>query len=165
MEACGFAVSTPRLFESNIVLDDPQGSIKGSNRLLRVRQAGALITVTYKGKEVDGVHKRRVEREFHADDLEECLAVFAGVGLNPAYRYEKYRTEFARAGEPGHAVLDETPIGVYMELEGPPEWIDRAARDLGFSQQDYILLSYMRLYLQWCEGQGIAPTNMVFDAQ
>ena len=161
----GFAISTPRIFEQNIVLDDPAGSIKGSNRLLRVRQAGDLITVTYKGREIDGVHKRREEREFHADNLDECIAVFSGVGLKPAYRYEKFRTEFARSGEPGHAVLDETPIGTYMELEGPPEWIDQAAADLDFTQADYILLSYMRLYLKWCDANGQTPTNMVFTRQ
>ncbi len=161
----GFAISTSRIFEQNIVLDDPDGSIKASNRLLRVRQAGDLITVTYKGREIDGIHKRREEREFHANNLDECLAVFAGIGLRPAYRYEKYRTEFARDGQPGHAVVDETPIGVYMELEGPPEWIDQAARDLGFSPVDYILLSYMRLYAAWCEARGLAQKDMLFGIE
>ena len=76
-------------------------------------------------------HKQRVEREFMASNADECLAVFAGVGFHPAFRYEKYRTEFARRarrgekGKQGLVTLDETPIGVFMELEGPAEWIDR----------------------------------------
>ena len=31
-----------------------------------------------------------------------------------------------------------------MELEGPARWIDKTARELGFSRDDYILLSYGR---------------------
>jgi adenylate cyclase class 2 len=60
------------------------------------------------------------------------------------------------------ATLDETPIGVYMELEGSPRWIDRAARRLGFSERDYITASYGRLYLEWCAAQKIEPGHMVF---
>jgi adenylate cyclase, class 2 len=61
------------------------------------------------------------------------------------------------------ATVDETPIGVFLELEGLPRWVDRIARVLGFSAADYITLSYGRLYIEACAARGIAPTNMVFD--
>ena len=32
--------------------------------------------------------------------------------------------------------LDETPIGAFVELEGPAEAIDRAATELGFGKSD-----------------------------
>ena len=76
----------------------------------------------------------------------------------------EYRTEYARQGEPGHALLDETPIGVFMELEGPARWIDRTAKQLGFSRDDYILLSYGRLYEQWRQAHGIESTDMSFGS-
>ena len=60
------------------------------------------------------------------------------------------------------ATLDETPIGMFMELEGTPTWIDRTARKLGFGQPDYITASYGRLYLDWCREHGVKPGNMVF---
>ena len=158
----GFRVLRARVFEQNIVLDDDKGSVKGRGLLLRVRSARKVTTVTFKGREVPGIHKRREEREFKASDLEECLAVFENLGFTPSLRYEKYRTEFVRGEEPGHVTLDETPIGVFMELEGPSRWIDQTAKDLGFSRDDYIGLSYARLYEQWCREHGVVSNNMSF---
>jgi adenylate cyclase, class 2 len=162
LRAQGFRIAKPRVFEQNIVLDDPSGSLRARNLLLRVRTAGKIITCTFKGKEISGLHKRREEREFRVDDLAECLALFQGIGYAPSLRYEKYRTEFARPEDPGVAMLDETPIGTYMELEGPARWIDRTARELGFSRGDYIPASYSRLFANWCAGRGIESCEMAF---
>jgi adenylate cyclase class IV len=76
LREAGFRIVKARVFESNTVLDDENGSLKARNLLLRVRSAGNTITRTFKGKEVSGPHKRREEREFHPDDLEACLALF-----------------------------------------------------------------------------------------
>lgn len=162
LKSRGFRVLRARVFEQNIVLDDENGSVRARNLLLRVRSAGKRITVTFKGREAHGVYKRREEREFQASDLEECLAVFGGVGFTPSLRYEKYRTEFIRGEEPGVATLDETPIGIFMELEGPARWIDATAKDLGFSRDDYIGLSYGRLFEKWCAEHGVVSRNMSF---
>jgi len=59
-------------------------------------------------------------------------------------------------------LLDETPIGNFLELEGSPRWIDRTARRLGFSPKDYINRSYGYLYLAWCRERRIRPKDMVF---
>lgn len=159
----GFGILHRRVFEQNIVLDDARGSVRGRGLLLRVRSAGKAITVTFKGAEVPGVFKRREEREFRASDLGECLAVFQGLGFGTSLRYEKYRTEFVRGDEPGHVTLDETPIGVFLELEGPSRWIDSTAKDLGFSRDDYIGLSYSRLFEKWCREHGVVSNNMSFE--
>jgi adenylate cyclase class 2 len=127
-----------------------------------VRSAGNILTCTFKGRELPGIHKRREEREFHPDDLAECLALFAGLGFVPSLRYEKYRTEFTCEGDPGTAMLDETPIGVFLELEGPARWLDATAKRLGYSRDDYILLSYGRLYADWCTEYEIVSNEMVF---
>jgi adenylate cyclase class 2 len=120
------------------------------------------VTCTFKGREIPGPHKQREEREFRASDFHEAVAVFHGLGYAPAFRYEKYRTEFARSGEPGHVTLDETPVGVLLELEGPAEWIDHTAKELGFQPGDYILKSYGRLYAEWREKHPEAPADMIF---
>ena len=159
----GFKTIAPRIFERNLVLDDEGGSLREHGMLLRVRGAGKTVTCTFKGPVMPGRHKSRVEDEFTASDLDSCLAVFAGLGFHEAFRYEKYRTEFARDREPGIATIDETPIGVYMELEGPARWIDRTAKTLGFSRDAYITASYGQLYTDWCEAGGIQPTDMRFN--
>ena len=59
-------------------------------------------------------------------------------------------------------VYDETPIGNYLELEGPKGWIDAVAAQLGYRRQDYITESYVRLYYQKRAELGRKPVNMVF---
>jgi adenylate cyclase class 2 len=157
-----FKMTAPRIFERNLVLDDDEGSLRARGMLLRVREAGKTSTCTFKGPDIPGRHKRRIEREFTASDAESCLAVFAGVGFHESFRYEKYRTEFARKNDPGIATIDETPIGVFMELEGPARWIDTTAQALGFTRDAYITASYARLYFAWCEEHEIQPTGMRF---
>ena len=61
--------------------------------------------------------------------------------------------------------LDETPIGTFVELEGPPAAIDRAAQELGFTQRDYIVQNYLALYLEGCRRLGQQPRDMVFAAK
>lgn len=58
--------------------------------------------------------------------------------------------------------LDETPIGVFLELEGPKRVIDRAANKLGYAKSDYLTVSYLELYGSDCLMQGRKPGNMVF---
>jgi adenylate cyclase class 2 len=158
----GFGVTKARVFEQNLVLDDQDRSLYARGVLLRVRRAGKTVTCTSKGPEVPGRHKRREENEFTASAFEPCLAFFATLGYAESFRYEKYRTELAVPGEPGHVTLDETPIGVFFELEGPARWIDRTAKNLGFAQGTWITASYWRLYNEWCARQGIQPTSMRF---
>ena len=157
-----FKVIAPRIFERNRVLDDNEGSLRARGTLLRVREAGKVSTCTFKGPDIPGRHKRRTEREFIASDAEACLALFAGLGFRESFRYEKYRTEFARRNDAGIATLDETPIGVFMELEGPARWIDTTARALGFTRDAYITASYASLYFAWCEEHEIQPADMCF---
>jgi adenylate cyclase class 2 len=88
--------------------------------------------------------------------------ILARLDFTPAFRYEKYRTEYQRGKEKGVATLDETPIGVWLELEGPPAWIDRNARRLGFTESNYSTASYYGLYVDYCRERGLQPTNMTW---
>lgn len=157
-----FTVSRRRVFESNIIFDTAGLRLRRASTLLRVRQAGRLTTVTYKGRPAVAKYKSREELESQVTDRAAMHAIFERLGFRPVFRYEKYRTEFRQNGGAGLATLDETPVGVYLELEGPPNWIDRTARQLGFGEQDYITDSYARLYLNWCRTNRVKPSNMVF---
>ncbi|PYU67491.1 MAG: hypothetical protein DMG49_18475, partial [Acidobacteria bacterium] len=80
---------------------------------------------------------------------------------------EKYRTTFrlpaSKAWAKGLLIeLDETPIGTFVELEGPAAAIDRAAEELGFSKRDYVLKNYLWLYMEDCRRKGLQPSHMVF---
>jgi adenylate cyclase, class 2 len=161
LRAKGFRVTKPRVFEANDVFDTPELRLRNSGSLLRVRQVKNEAKLTYKAPPQNGKHKTREELEVTADSAQMLSAILARLGFQRVFRYEKYRTEFGR-GRTGVVTLDETPIGCYMELEGPPDWIDRTARLLGFTESDYITLSYGRLYLDWCAQRGLDPADMVF---
>jgi adenylate cyclase class 2 len=119
------------------------------------------VTLTYKGPPKNSKHKSREELEIMASDARTLGAILGRLGFQRVFRYEKYRTEFQR-GSTGIVTLDETPIGNYLELEGAPPWIDRTARLLGFTEPDYITLSYGSLYLDWCAREGHEPADMTF---
>jgi predicted adenylyl cyclase CyaB len=144
----GFEVLHPRIFERNYIFDTPEATLRGSRRLLRLRDAGGLVTLTFKGPAETGKHKTREEREVHPDSFEEMQIILERLGYQVSFRYEKYRTEFARPGVHGIATVDETPAGAFMELEGEAAWIDRTAAELGFTEADYITASYATLYAE-----------------
>lgn len=162
IELAGFAVETGRLFEANFVLDTADNHLRQRGELIRLRQVGGEYVLTYKGISVPGPHKIREELEVRVDDGPILHEIFQRLGYEIKFRYEKYRTTFRRAGEPGVVTLDETPIGAFLELEGPSEWIDRTAAALGFTPEQYVLESYGALYHQYCREHGVPPTNMTF---
>jgi adenylate cyclase, class 2 len=161
----GFTVSRKRVFERNVIFDTPKRTLRKESRLLRIRQAGAVNTITYKGRPEVAKHKSREELELEISDTTAMGAILDRMGMQPVFRYEKYRTEFRQARGAGMAMLDETPIGVYLELEGSPRWIDRTARQLGFAEQSYIVRSYARLYVEWCMSKKVQVGDMVFRAR
>lgn len=162
LSGASFKPMHERAFEANTVFDTPARNLLNSSRLLRLRSFRGEAILTFKGAPEPGLHKIRPEIETTAGDAEAMQQILLALGYEVLFRYEKYRTTFKREGEAGHAVLDETPIGVYLELEGPAEWIDSSASDLGYSPVDYILLSYGALYRQHCRDSNIEPAHMVF---
>jgi adenylate cyclase class 2 len=163
LREAGFVVSRPRVFEANTLFDTPDLSLRTSFRLLRIRQAGRVATMTFKGAPEIGKHKSREELELEISSAAAMMSIVERLGYRRMFRYEKYRTEFHQPRRAGIAMLDETPVGVYLELEGAPRWIDLSARRLGFQESDYITASYGRVYLEWCAANGRQPGDMTFS--
>lgn len=161
----GFREKTPRTFERNILYDTPDRRLRSQQSILRVRNYGGQWKVTHKclpnNHDPGARHKHRDETETSVKDGEAIGQIFTQLGYGPAFVYEKWRTEFADAT--GHCVLDETPIGVYAELEGPEEWIDETGQKLGMDTNQFITLSYGRLFDQWRQKTGSAAENLTFD--
>ena len=159
----GFEASTARSFERNTVWDTPERMLKGSGEIVRLRDTRGKHILTYKGKAQTSKYKSREEVESEFGDAQVLERIFTRLGLQPRFRYEKYRTEYRRGSEPGVVTVDETPIGNYIELEGPPEWIDATGAELGFDESEFSTKSYGALYLESCVERGIVPSNMVFE--
>lgn len=158
----GFQVSAPRQWESNDIYDTPDHSLRGKEMLLRLRRSGDKSVITWKGPGSPGPHKSRPELETSLGSLETLGRILEQLGYQRSFRYEKYRTEYADEKKRGVVTVDETPIGDFLEIEGPAGWIDSTAAQLGFSKKEYILESYGNLYLEHCKKHGLEPGNMVF---
>ncbi len=94
-------------------------------------------------------YKIREEHEIRVSDQEEVNRIIEGLGLRPCFRYEKFRTTYRLPGIRNLKVeIDETPIGLFLELEGPRREIDRAAARLSFGPAEYITKSYGALFME-----------------
>jgi adenylate cyclase class 2 len=166
LEQAGFHLDTPRTFESNVLYDTADRQMRARTEILRIRTYGHKCTLTHKRLPDNGPgedrHKHRIETETQVSDGKALAEVFHSLGLIPAFRYEKWRTEWSD-GE-GHCVFDETPIGNFAELEGQPDWIDRVAAKLGVPHSEYMTLSYGRLFEQWRDEHHSSAQHLTFDA-
>ena len=166
-----FHLDTPRTFESNTLYDTPRRSLREAGQILRLRQYGDLWTLTHKRhpdvEDPASRYKTRIETETHVDDGPALESIFLHLGYTPAFRYEKYRTEWSHAAlgspTPGHLVIDETPIGTWGELEGPPAWIDATLAELEIDPASCITESYGKLFLAWKERTRSPAEHLTFD--
>ncbi len=173
--------------EVNRLFDTPQQNLMERGQLLRIRtetpqkrasrgRSVSRAILTFKSppagsqKTDDRVYKVREETELTISDSPALQKIFEGLGMRQWFQYEKYRTTFRFPGQQRWAKdllieVDETPIGTFVELEGPEAAIDQAANRLGFSPADYIQKNYYVLYVDWCRAHGVTPSNMVFSAK
>lgn len=160
LRRAGFRRVTPRTHEMNTLYDLPSGELRARGEVLRLREYGGRWKLTHKTKGKAGRHKTRVENETAVSDGTQAENILLALGYRPAFRYEKFRTEWTDGT--GHVVLDDTPIGNYGEIEGPPRWIDRTARALAIDTDNYITESYVALFFAWKQRTGSAAENMTF---
>jgi adenylate cyclase class 2 len=184
------ARGTGRVHEENVIFDTPQGGLAKHGQLLRIRTetvegrtkgkgtAKRRFVVTFKrppsqqsggmsDRSPGGHYKVREEIEVEVAEAENLTKIFEGLGMRGWFRYEKYRTTLQMPASKSWAKgllieIDETPIGTFVELEGPPEAIDRTAGALGFSKRDYVLKNYLSLYVEECRRRGEEPRDMLF---
>jgi adenylate cyclase class 2 len=165
LEQRGYKLTEPRTLEADQLFDRAR-ELRDSDQLLRLRQTRDntqdRALVTYKGPGAKGLHKSREEIEFDVSDPEAFTLVLQRLGYYPSFRYEKYRTKFASPGEPGFITVDETPIGIFLELEGAPEWIDQTAARLGYPRAKYLTSSYASLYKEFRLEHPGESGNMTF---
>ncbi len=167
----------PRVHELNTLYDTPEGNLARQGQILRLRverpsaranragkarekasgesETSALLTFKGPAKgpraNTPGRYKIREERELRIRDPGEAPRILEALGVRPWFRYEKFRTVFELPGMRSlKLALDETPIGLFLELEGPPGEIDRAAELLGFARSGYITKSYGALFMEQC---------------
>lgn len=146
LDRLGAVCERTRMFEDNVLYDDPGGSLRAAGCVLRLREVGGETLLTFKGPKrvVEGV-KSRDEHETRVASAAEMRAILAAAGYRPIFRYQKYRETWSFRGV--EVVVDETPIGTFFELEGELASIHEAASALGYTSNDYVSDSYVALFV------------------
>lgn len=163
-EAVLAAGATPlhgRRMQEDALLDTEDEQLRRRRCILRVRTENGKARLTFKGPVQPSFMKVREEVETLVGDGEVLLRVLQELGLHVWFRYEKFREEFAR--EDVIVAVDETPVGVFVEIEGGEEGITQMAMALGREPSDYVLDSYRGLFLAQRDGSGLTGRDMVFE--
>lgn len=162
--ALGARLVHPRSLEVNVLLDLPEQPLRARAAMLRARRYGGRSFLTYK-EPVPGPagYKIRREIEIVVPDADAVIRTLEASGLKRMWLYMKYRTVYEL--EDLHILLDETPIGNYLELEGSRSSIDTVASRLGRAADQYLTLSYRGLYEQDCSKRGVVPGDMIFGTE
>jgi adenylate cyclase, class 2 len=165
LSAAGFHLVTRRTHEMNTLYDLPGEVLRKRHQLLRIRKYGSTWTLTHKSGAKRGKHSSRVELEISVSDGKKLDSILRALGYAPSFRYEKFRAEWldqSRSDGKGKVVVDETPIGNFCEIEGPPRWIDATAEKLGVKPADYITKNYAGLFLDWKQKMRNSAKEMTF---
>ena len=150
--------------ERNILFDDAGETLQARGCALRLRttESGALLT--FKGRaEFSGGVKSRLELESGVEAPGRIEALLGQLGYAPCFVYEKRRTtwRFPDAARPV-VVVDETPLGLFAEVEGTHEAVRALAGELGVAEGAFIPESYAALWMKARETDPGLPHDMVF---
>jgi adenylate cyclase class 2 len=135
----------PRVLETNLRFDLPDGSLRAAGRVLRLRRdTQARLTYKGAGQNDQGILDRE-ELEFVVDDFEKARKFLEALGYQQSMVYEKYRTTYEL--ENVDIMLDELPYGKFVEIEGETnEQIQAVAQKLHLDESAAINNSYTGLF-------------------
>jgi len=163
--AAGASASQPRRLQDDALFDTSEELLRKKGCIVRVRterwaDGRETTTLTLKGPVQPGPMKIRDEHETRVEKGDALAHVLDVLGLRSWFRYQKYREEFSAPGL--IAAVDETPVGVFVELEGSEDSIRTMTSAIGRSPGDFILDSYYRLFVSRREQFGVTGPHMLF---
>ena len=161
VEAAGAAPLRCRRLQEDALLDDVHETLKRRRCVLRVRVESGRSLLTFKGPVQPSPMKLREEIETVVGDGEMLLRCLEQLGYSVWFRYQKYREEYALSDV--IVAIDETPVGVFVEIEGDERGILDATRALGRGPADFVLDSYRSLFMEHRRAHGMPATDMLFE--
>lgn len=154
LEAAEAILDMPATPEHNLILDDAEGSLVAAREVLRLRRYGEASILTFKGpKRMQGAVKIRAEHETVVLDEAATRAVLEALGYRVVKAYEKVREVWSLG--PVQIVLDHTPVGDFVEIEGPAGELEDLAGEIGLDLGDAVTGSYLEL---WEEARAADPS-------
>lgn len=158
----GAVPHTRRRLQDDRLYDTDDNMLFAQRSALRLRLDGERAIVTFKGPVEPGMLKTREEIETPVASHEAMAAILSRLGFTPWFRYQKYREEFRAAGVV--AAIDETPAGVFVEIEGEEDGILQLAAALERAPSDFILDSYRGVWMKHQQARGLPAGDMLFES-
>jgi adenylate cyclase class 2 len=129
------------------------GEMDERGATLRLRKIGDFTVLTYKEKVKSGEGaKQKIEHETNVSDVEAMEQIIERLGYRLTAVYEK-RRKYWKLNDV-EVVLDELPFGLYMEIEGTIESIDKAEKKLGLKEAEREPRGYPRLTVKYGKMNG-----------
>lgn len=146
-----------RRLQDDVLYDSGDNRLFAERSALRLRRDGDRALLTFKGPVEPALTKTREEIETSVGDHDAAALLLERLGFRPWFRYQKYREEFRAPSV--IAAVDETPAGVFVEIEGSENAIVDLAARLGRGPADFILDSYRAI---WVQARGADAGDMLF---
>jgi adenylate cyclase class 2 len=146
-------------FEDNILFDDEDRSLLKEEKLLRLRKCDK-VTLTFKAPVEKSQFKVMEELEVEVSNFEITEQIILSLGYRKVFRYQKNRETYSLQN--GSVLLDKTPIGNFIEIEGSRDSIKKIATFLSLNINDGTSKNYMELYEEHCKKYNLEPSDMIF---
>lgn len=153
----GAAPAIARRLQDDVLYDSSDNRLFALRSALRLRRDAGRALLTFKGPVEPALTKTREEIETAVADHDAAAVILDRLGFKPWFRYQKYREEFRAPSVV--AAVDETPAGVFVEIEGTEDAIVDLAARMGRGPEDFILDSYRAI---WVQARGADAGDMLF---
>ncbi|MDC0335809.1 class IV adenylate cyclase [Pseudodesulfovibrio sp.] len=145
-----------RYFESNLVFDYEDRSLKKVGILLRLREKeGKAVLTVKRPPDKKGPESLKVFEEIESvvDDFHTVKSALETVGFSIAFSYEKVREKWLF--EDCVICLDLMPFGDFVEIEGTEKMITRCAKKLNLDNNPTSKLTYHALNIEHRRSEGL----------
>lgn len=162
LKEAGATLKAERVLETNNRYDDANGHLSATGQVLRLRQ-DTRARLTFK-EEAEGENvsaRARFEAETQVEDFEAMHTILERLGYHVSFVYEKYRTTYTLGD--AEIVLDETPIGTFVEIEADDADIEQIIQQLGLNEAQEMPGSYGVLFQNVKQALGLNVRDMTFE--
>lgn len=148
--------------EHNIRYETGDDRLLKNKSLLRLRK-DRQTTLTFKSPPPEKDDRFKVYRELEVgvSDFETMDAILNAIGYFRRQVYEKRRETWQLSG--ALLCLDAMPFGSFLEIEGRPDTITQAVRDLGLAWEHRILANYLGMFAILRRKEGWTFFDVTFD--
>ena len=152
LESLGFSKEI-EMQEETSTLWDCDGALRAQHCALRLRIYAGKIFLTYKGARLsDNEFKIRPESEVTVSDLGQMESILKHLGYRPALTMVKHREVWCRPEL--IACVDETPLGLFLEIEGVAPAIKLAMETLCRDPDRIEIRDYPSMYEEYAAPHG-----------